>query len=294
MECSSGSVIGIDLGGSKVSGLVLSREGHMLARERRSLPVDTDAPALVRALVAVAECLSETGGAVTGVGIGIPGPPAQGGSVLPAVPNFPGVGELPLRGLLEEALGLGIVLENDANCFALGEALWGWGKGRRCVVGITLGTGVGVGIVIDRRIHRGSHWWAGEIWDLPLDDGSILEDTLSGRFVATVAGAETAREAAAWARGGHKRAIAAWRTFGAKLAWLVGMIGRLLDPDVLVVGGSLSRAHDLYAEELGQVARRWIVRVSDDPEEMAMRGAAMVAAPSGPGALSDQSSGTEG
>ena len=142
------------------------------------------------------------------------------------------------------------------------------------MVGVTLGTGLGIGIVIDGHIHRGRHWWAGELWDLSLNDDTILEDYLSGRYVATAAGTVTAQDAAISARNGQESAIVAWRAFGSKLAWLLGMIGRLLDPDLFVLGGSLSRAYDIFAGELDEIIPHWPIRVSHDSEEMAMRGVA--------------------
>jgi len=277
MKPLSGKVIGIDLGGTKLAGILLSIQGDVLVRERCPVPDDLDQEGLIKLLASFVRQLARVGGEPAAVGIGVPGPLQEGGRVLPEVPNFPHVGRMLLKDPLEEALGMAVTLENDANCFALGESLYGWGRGHPCVVGITMGTGLGVGIVIENRIHRGSHWEAGEIWDLPLGDGTIVEDGLSGRYVADEAGTASAQEAAERARHGEARALAAWQAFGLNLNWLMGVIGRLLDPDLFVLGGSLSRAYDLFSDELAGVVPRWPVRVSSDSEEMAMRGVAAVA-----------------
>jgi len=277
MKPLSQNVIGIDLGGTKVAGVLLTPQGELLARERWPVPKDLEAQGLIDLLASCVRKLSQTDAGPVAVGIGVPGPLQERGRVLPAVPNFPHMGRVLLKDPLEEALGISVTLENDANCFALGESLYGWGKGHPCVVGITMGTGLGVGIVIENRIHRGRHCEAGEIWDLPLGEGTTVENGLSGRYVADKAGVVSAQEAAERARRGEAHALAAWRAFGLNLDWLLGAIGRLLDPDLFVLGGSLSRAYDLFSEELAEIVSRWPVQVSSDSEEIAMRGAAAVA-----------------
>lgn len=84
-------------------------------------------------------------------------------------------------------------------------------------------------------------------------------------------------KAAERARAGERSAVEAWHSLGQRLAWLLGMLGRVVDPDLFVVGGSLSRAWELFASDIQQISSRWPVRLSSDPEGMTMRGAGSMA-----------------
>ena len=273
---SKGMLCGIDLGGSKVNAGLFDRGLHPVSSLRREIPPGIHADDLITLLASLYESLAgnvET--SVEAIGVGVPAALTQGAGVMPACANLPGVGTVPLASLLEERTGIRVHLENDANCFALGEYLRGVGKGAHCLVGLTLGTGIGMGAVIAGEIHRGWRNSAGEIWDLPMPDGTILEDGLAGSDVVRSANAVTAREAAEHARGGASRAVRAWREFGERLRWVIEMVGRVLDPDVFVLGGSISAACDVWGSALEGTP--WPVRISTAPEDSALLGAAYVA-----------------
>jgi glucokinase len=171
--------------------------------------------------------------------------------------NLPLLNGLDIGSLLQDTAGCPIALENDARCFTLAEARYGAGRGAHDVCGITLGTGVGCGVMIGGRLHRGTAFQAGEVYRIPLR-GHILEDFLSGAGV--VRGYEAAggrpdptlngERVAALARSGDPAAGAAWRALGEDLAFLCASVIALLDPGVIVIGGSLSRARDLYGVAL--------------------------------------------
>ncbi len=273
----SNDIIGIDLGGTKIAGILLSPKDIILARVFDKVPANVDKKGLVKIIVKVIKKLSNKSKKVDIVGIGVPGPLEDEGRVLSPIPNLPKVGRVSLRKLIEDVISCPVILENDANCFTLGESIFGLGKGKKVVAGSTLGTGLGFGMVINGEVNQGSHWDAGEVCNLPLEDGHILEDYLSGYYFTDSLSVLTAQEAVQRARTGDKQAIHAWHLFGQKLAWLLIMAGLLIDPDIFILGGSLSSAYDLFSRELKEVSSQWPVYISSNPEEMATRGAAFIA-----------------
>ncbi len=160
--------------------------------------------------------------------------------------------------LAQQTLGLPAKIENDARCFVLAETRFGAARGARHVIGITLGTGVGGGVIVDGKLQRGAHNNAGEIWSIPLR-GKWLE-----HFVSTAGLVQSYKDAggevievdaaaiAALARAGDCAAQAAFQSYGADVALLCETIRALLDPDVVVIGGSIAQARDVFGEGLLQ------------------------------------------
>lgn len=160
--------------------------------------------------------------------------------------------------LVQQAIGLPTKIENDARCFVLAETRFGAARGARHVVGVTLGTGAGGGVIIDGKLHRGANGNAGEIWSIPLRDqwleyfvsntGLVHGYQKAGGEVANVDAAKIAE----LARNGDAAAITAFQSYGADLAVLCETIRALLDPEVVVIGGSIAQAHDVFGEDLLQ------------------------------------------
>jgi glucokinase len=193
------------------------------------------------------------------MGIGCPGPLDQARGIVQSPPNLPQWADFPLADRLRDALGVPVALENDANAGALGEALDGAGRGARTVLYVTISTGIGVGIVIDGRIHRGAHGLAGEVWafcpncfasDGPapnvtdLASGNGLVSLLRGRVADGYptclrpddADMPAILEACA---GGDPAACALVADAQRTLAATISFCLHLLDPDVVVLGGGL-------------------------------------------------------
>jgi glucokinase len=158
--------------------------------------------------------------------------------------------------LAQQAIGIPTKIENDARCFVLAETRFGAARSARHVFGITLGTGAGGGVIVDGKLHRGTNNNAGEIWSIPLRD-QWLE-----HFVSTTglvqgyqnAGGEVANVDAAMlaelARSGDAAARTAFQSYGADVAVLCETVRALLDPEVVVIGGSIAQARDVFGEEL--------------------------------------------
>jgi glucokinase len=163
--------IGLDVGGTKVLGVVADASGALLD-EHRVLTPSTDGAALVAAMAEVVGVLQLEHPDVTSVGAGVAGLATLDGTVRFS-PNLPGVVELPIAKLLSEAVGLPVALDNDATCALRAEHLAGAARGADDVALVALGTGVGGAFVLDGELRRGAHGFAGEIGHMVVDVGGV-------------------------------------------------------------------------------------------------------------------------
>lgn len=251
--------IGVDVGGTKIEALALDARGREVFRKRVLTPRG-DYEATVRTIATlVAECGEGT------VGIGIPGALSKLTGLVKNANSTWLIGR-PFKRDLEVAIGREVRMENDANCFALSEAVDGAGEGARVVFGVILGTGVGGGVVVDGRAIVGANGIAGE-WghnalprpaesDLPLPAcycgrTGCVETYLCGpaleREHERLTGERLAAKDIAW-RGGK-----ALDQYLERLARSLAAVINVLDPDVIVLGGGMSNVDRLYTE----VPRLW-------------------------------------
>ena len=249
--------IGFDVGGSKIAALALDPAGRELGRRREDVPRDYGRTRDV--LARIASELIQAHGPAASVGIALPGMIGAGGEPLRVV-NLPWVEGRPLRADLEQRLRLPVAVANDANCFALSEAVDGAAAGAPVVFGVILGTGVGGGIVVDGRPLAGANAIAGEWGHNPLPpspaaDGppaicgcgrtGCVETWLNGAALARDYARLTGRVADGPAIGrragrGDPGALAALARYRQRLATALAVVINLLDPDVIVLGGGLS------------------------------------------------------
>jgi glucokinase len=164
------ATLGLDVGGTKVLGVVLDDSGRVLAEHRQ--PTVRDAKGLLAGMVAVARTLLDAAGGVTAVGVGLPGLVDRNGT-LRFAPNLPGVVELPVAPRLAAALGLPVRADNDATCAAWAEHQLGAAVGTDTALLVTLGTGIGGGLVVDGLLVRGANGFAGEVGHMVVDDDGI-------------------------------------------------------------------------------------------------------------------------
>ena len=255
--------IGIDLGGTKIEGLVLDAGGVEKARLRVPTPGSSYEDTLNGVLDVVAELERRAGERCT-VGIAHPGAvsPATG---LIKNANSTRLNGKPVKVDLEHALGREVRMQNDANCFALSEAIDGAGAGHGVVFGVILGTGCGGGVVIDGKVLRGRNHVTGEWGHNPLPwprleevpgprcwcgHAGCLETWIAGPSLARDCDGEGAHDASgipARAASGEARAKAALERHADRLARGLAHVVNLLDPDVIVLGGGLSNMQHLYS-----------------------------------------------
>jgi glucokinase len=235
------SVIGVDLGGTKVAaGRV--RDGVVEAVARRQVPADQAREVVFETVAgAVAEVAD---GSEAAIGCGVPSVVDVAEGVVREVGNIPSWTAFPLRAELEACFDRPVAVDNDANVFALGEHRFGAGRGRQHLIGMTLGTGLGTGVVLDGRLLRGANCGVGELGKSDYRGGR-LEDWCAGDYFLREWGAG-AGELHRRAREGEAGALAAFEGYGAELAVAVMRALYAYDPEIVVLGGSIATAFDLF------------------------------------------------
>jgi fructokinase len=255
--------IGIDLGGTKFEAVALTREGLESTRLRVPTPRG-DYDGVLAAIVALVAEIEKRVGARGTVGVGIPGTISPASGLVKNANSTWTIGR-PLHEDLAEALGREVRVSNDANCFALSEAVDGAAAGARCVFGVILGTGVGGGIVLEGRVLEGASRIAGEWGHNPLPRMSDLErpgppcycgrhgcvetylsgPAMSADHLSRTGENLSAREIARCAEEGNPAASATLERYVERLARALSVVVNILDPDVIVLGGGVSNTPGL-------------------------------------------------
>lgn len=261
----TGLRIGVDLGGSKIEIVALDTAGNERVRRRIATP-QGDYPAIVGAVAGLVESVELELGERGQVGLGIPGAESVSDALIKNANSTCLIGK-PLRRDLQTLLQRPIRIENDANCFALSEAIGGAGHGAAVVFGVILGTGVGGGIVVHQRLITGINHIAGEWGHNPLpnlaEEGLMppgcycgrrgcVETWLSGPALAAdhlrhSGEALSAEEIARCGENDDPACAASLSRYERRLAKALASVINVLDPDVIVLGGALSKIGRLYA-----------------------------------------------
>ena len=244
--------IGIDLGGTKIEALALDEAGCEIVRKRVPTPRN-DYGGTVSAIRNLVFDIEEAQKGTYSVGIGIPGALSRVTGLVKNA-NSTWLNGKPLKQDLEKALRREVRIANDANCFALSEAVDGAGKDARVVFGVILGTGVGGGISVEKRIHEGVNAIAGE-WGhnplpLPRQEDLPLRPCYCGRkgcIETYLCGPALEKE------GDLDR-------YEERLARALASVINVLDPGAIVLGGGVSNVARLY----DNVPRRWAQFVFSD------------------------------
>lgn len=250
--------IGIDLGGTKIEGIALDEVGRALIRRRVPTP-QGDYAGTVAAIASLVHAIEAETGRRGTVGVGIPGALSRVTGLVKNANSTWLIGQ-PLQRDLEAALGREVRLANDANCFALSEATDGAGRGARVVFGVILGTGVGGGIVVDGTVLVGPNAIAGEWGHNPLPLPAAEDLPLRPCYCGRAGCIETYLCGPALARDGGADDEAAIARYEARLARALAGVINLLDPDVIVLGGGVSKVGRLYQT----VPRLWGAHVFSD------------------------------
>ncbi|RZS89535.1 glucokinase [Motilibacter rhizosphaerae] len=273
-----GLTIGVDLGGTKVAAAVVDEEGRIHARTRQSTPA-TGADATIGAILGAVRELREQHPDVEAVCVAAPGFIDEQRATVLFLTNLGGWRHRPLKHELEQALGLPVVIENDANAAAWGEAHFGAGRGETEVVCVTVGTGIGGGIILGGQLFRGRFGVAAEVGHYRVEPNGrpcgcgnrgCWEQYTSGNALVREARWRAAedRPGAALllsygdgspegveglhvtdaARKGDPVAIASFESVGRWLGQGLADLAAILDPACFVIGGGVSEAGDLLLE----------------------------------------------
>ncbi|MBT3229255.1 MAG: ROK family protein [Candidatus Marinimicrobia bacterium] len=251
---------GVDIGGTKVRIGLVGETGELLLlvdKIAMSKFERGDELMLVIANTIKAQMAKYPDYELIGVGVGAPGPLNDTHDSVMETPNTPVIQNYPLVARLQAHFDVTVKMNNDANVFVLGEAISGAGKGEAFVYGITLGTGYGHGFVWDGRILSGAHGTATEYGLAPYNDGTF-EDYACGpaleRNYESISGeSRTGLQIFKLAQSGNANALAAWSLLGRSVGHSLVYVTHLLDPGIIVVGGSLAAGFEFFIDSLREV-----------------------------------------
>ncbi|WP_394993018.1 ROK family protein [Emticicia sp.] len=235
--------IGVDLGGTKIragielNGLI-TKQNTTFLQQKESLSSTIDQLIeLIRPLISYS---------IQGIGIGVPSVVDTAKGIVYNVTNIESWKEVALKDILEKEFKLPTFVNNDVNCFTLGEHRFGLAKGFHSVVGITIGTGLGAGIIINEQLYVGHNCGAGEIGLLPYLDKNF-EYYVSNSFFETQFGVSALANNEA-AIDGNSKALDIWAEFGRHLGAVIKAIMYVYDPEVIILGGSISNAYPYFKD----------------------------------------------
>lgn len=263
--------IGIDIGGTKIAGGLVTGEGRVLHAERCPTPMTGGAAILGAAVDVARRLLSTASEPILSIGIGTGGQvDTKRGVIVSATDILPGWAGTEVKASFEQVFGLPCAVDNDVNALAVGEARFGAGRGLATVLYLALGTGVGGALLLSGRVHHGATWTGGEFGHLLLttDESAprkTLEDFAGGPglvqtyreltgFTGDVTGEVLAVEAARDPSGPAAQAIT--RT-GERLGFGLASLANVLDPDLIVIGGGLAAFGDSLLEPARVIMRRY-------------------------------------
>ena len=307
------SIIGVDIGGTKVAAGLVDRDGKILVQVRQSMVARGEPEAALLAVTSAIDWLSSQMAATPvatrkfqAIGLCAPGPLDPDTGVVVNPPNLPCWRNFPLAAKIAEIYGVPVKLDNDANAAALAESRWGAARGYRYVFYATLGTGIGTGIVLDGHIYHGYTGAAGEGGHITIDyrgpvcgcgkhgciEAFAAGPAIGARARARLAGENSRRSAMlelahgkiedvssqtvgiAFAAGDPLAREVLQETVGFLTTWL-GNIVDLLDPDVVVLGGGVAAMLETFFDEIKHNLPQWCVNpgASEIPLRMAHYGA---------------------
>ena len=272
-------VFAVDLGGTHLRVALVDDGGRILKQLKQETPKGDSALCIVDALVNAAQQWDSDKLPVVATSIMVPGAVDSEKAVVLQAPNLPSLVNFELKAELERRLGWPVFLENDANAAAVGEMWLGAARGCRDVISVTLGTGVGGGVILDGKLWRGSHGSAGEIGHTTVDPFSGLKCKCGNTgclelFASATAIVRMTREKLALSsesgfpestlkseeltaakvydagRNGDELALAVFRRFGMYLGIGLANLINLIDPQIIVISGGAVNGWDLFAPEM--------------------------------------------
>jgi glucokinase len=238
-------VLGLDIGGTKISS-GLNNNGEIFERKEIKTPFKESQETILETIAEQIE--SYLSYKFKAIGIGIPGLVDPDKGIVYNLANIPSFQRVSLKQFLESRFKVPVVVNNDANCFTLGEYYYGPFQLHRHVVGITLGTGIGTGIIANGHLYTGYICGAGEWGGVPFKD-KTFEDYCSSKFFKMVYG-ESAKKLSKSAEQGEPRALRIFDEYGHNLGNLLKRILFTYSPEAIVIGGSIRKAFPYFEQGL--------------------------------------------
>lgn len=247
----SSNIIGIDMGGTTIKGAIVSHEKITGDIINVAVNANGNEEEVLVDLFSLIDQLLKPG--IAAIGIGVPGLVNTNTGKVFDVVNIPSWKEVDLKNILEKKYQLPVSINNDANCFALGEFYFGKAKGIDNMIGLTVGTGLGSGIIIHGKLYNGSNGGAGEFGMVKYLD-NIFEYYASGQFfknIHNIEGAIVFKNAKA----GEAKALSMYNEMGYHLGKAIQMIMYAYDVKLIVIGGSVKQAWPYFSQAVWQSLR---------------------------------------
>jgi glucokinase len=262
------TVLGVDLGGTSVTVGTVLEETVQRVTSRRISAQAAEEVVLAEVIDTIAELFDDS---VQGIGCGVPSVVDVDTGVVYDVENIPSWREVPLRAALEQRFGVPSYVNNDANAYVVGEHVFGKGRGFRHVVGMTLGTGLGVGVVTNGTLYAGANCGAGELGVMPYKEHTV-EAYAAGQFFPRECGV-SGDVAYQRARAGDPEALGWFESYGGELGDAIMIVLYAFDPEAIILGGSISVAFDLFERGMRERLRSFayphvVQRLVIEPSEL--------------------------
>lgn len=250
--------LSIDLGGTNIR-IAQVEDGKCLNKVSVACLAQQDTSTVLSQLSRlIEEMMNET---VDGIGIGVPSIVDSEKGIVYNVANISSWKEIHLKEILENEFKVAVAINNDSNCFALGESLYGEGQPYANMVGVTIGTGIGAGVVIDHRLYCGQYVGAGEVGSFPYLD-SDFEHYCSSFFFKRHD--TTGVSAAEKAKLGDRAALDIWTEFGMHLGNLMKVILFAYAPQAIVLGGGIVSAFPFFKDAMEDAMQSFPYKVISD------------------------------
>ncbi|MEP6949623.1 MAG: ROK family protein [Ginsengibacter sp.] len=262
--------IGVDFGGTKIMTGAIDDTGKVLGTPVKVYTGANDEPSVIikRITESIEKIMTILNVPVTnigGIGIGATGPlDLEKGTILEC-PQLPTLQFFPLQDTIQKYFNIPVYLNNDANCLILAECVFGVAICKKNIAGFTLGTGIGCAVIIDKKIFNGATGSAGEIWPSHYQSG-IIEDFISGggvqKIYKSVCGeSKSSLDIYRLAVDKDLNALKTWKIFGEHLAVPISWTINLLDPEIVVLGGSISAAYPFFKASMEKKISRYVCPV---------------------------------
>lgn len=240
-------IIGVDLGATNVRGaVVIDKELSPIVGKR--IRSNGSVEDVLEDIYEIVDQLLEQNGTVQAIGIGVPSICDVELGIVYNVLNIPSWKEVHLKKAMQERYNLPVYVNNDANCFAVGEYYFGKGQGHKSMIGLIMGTGLGAGIIINRHLYAGHNCGAGEFGFIPYGE-TMLEYYATGSFFNVTKGVDgeaTYKKALE----GDTEALALYREMGTAVGYTVKTIMYTYDPELIVLGGSARHGYQFFQETM--------------------------------------------
>jgi glucokinase len=268
-------VVGVDVGGTNIKLGVVDPEGRVIVRNSfATKPFASSRIKLIGAIAREIEAIITSAGLnkkqIAGVGVGLPGLVDYEQGIVRFLPNIPGWKNVHLKSILEKKIKLSVFVDNDVKIITLAESQFGAGQGVRNLICLTLGTGVGAGLILNGQLYRGEANAAGELGHMPLNEQGpkcncggwgCFETYVGNRPLFALASRMmgqkdmTTQKMFALAQKGNKKALDYWRAVAQRIGnGLVGIVN-LLNPRLIIIGGGVSNNEKFLFKRIAATIR---------------------------------------